>query len=324
MDRRVKACILAAAVLLTGMTGCGTRSILVPVTRSADIHLHAADTALILPSLAADGSAFSHIIADRIDSLLPVLLPWGQQVVIAADWIPGAPSLFTPDGQVSRRSLRWWTSRYTGGTLLACDVTSSRFNEEVTVAPIQSTRTPGSVKQVRQGRAEAVCRIVLVDMRRELLLFDDSLIVADSRETHASDETPPPLDVAEIAEALARRIAERIADASHPVRDRDVVTFLVDDDYPEIDAAIGYAEEGRWKMAAGVLRRLAAESAGQENEDIVWYDLGLVLQYDENFKEALAAFDRAIAIRDRSRYRHARATLLGIEEEFLERLRREH
>jgi lipoprotein NlpI len=62
---------------------------------------------------------------------------------------------------------------------------------------------------------------------------------------------------------------------------------------------------------------------GREDADIVWYDLGLVLQYSENFKAALEAFDRAIALRDRSRYRHARTALLGIEDKYLERMKRQ-
>lgn len=323
MRPRASAFILTVSALLTVMTGCGTRSILVPVTRHADINLHAADTALVLPSAALDGSELSLFTAAHLDSLLRVMLDDGDQVIIMGEAGQNAPRLFTTAGSVSRRSLRWWSAKYATGLLLSCEITHSRFNEHVTGAEIQSTRAPGSVKNVRQGRAEATCRVVLVDAHRELLLFDDTLNVSTSGETHATDAEPPQLDTDDFAAALARQIAERITDAAHPIRDRDVLTFLVDDDFPDIDVAITYAEEGRWKMAADVLRRLTGTLEGHEDADIVWYDLGLVLQYSENFKAALEAFDRAIALRDRSRYRHARAALLRGEEQYLERVKRQ-
>lgn len=323
MKRRATLFLLAALALLTGMTGCGTRSILVPVTRPADIDLRGADTILVLPTLAADGRVFTRSVAAEIDSVLPRRMTEQGRLILSGKPEAGAPSMFTAAGSVSRRALRWWTQRHGGELLLHCAVADSRLHEETAAAEIQSTITPGSVKYVRQGRAEARCRIVLVDVRRELLLFDDTLHVFARDETHATDEDPPPLDPHAFAMTLAGDIAGRFAEAARPVRDRDVVTFLVDDDFPEIDAAITYAEEGRWNLAAEVLQRLAEKAGDAEDADIVWYDLGLVHQYDGNFKDGLAAFDRAIAIRDRSRYRHARAELLRIEAAFLDRLERE-
>jgi hypothetical protein len=70
------------------------------------------------------------------------------------------------------------------------------------------------------------------------------------------------------------------------------------------------------------LRRLAEAKGDEEDADIIWYDLGLALQYDEHFKDALAAFDRAIALRDKGRYRQARAELLRRESEYLDRVER--
>lgn len=323
MSPRVSAFILAAAALLTFMSGCGTRSILVPVTRHAEISLHVADTALILPSTTLGGGDLSLRITSHLDSLLAAMLSDGDQVIILAEPEYDAPRLFSTAGSVSRRSLRWWSARYATSLLLSCEITHSRFNEHVTGAEIHSTRAPGSVKNVRQGRAEATCRVVLVDAQRELLLFDDTLAVSSSGETHATDAEPPALEIDAFAETLARQIAESITDASHPVRDSDMITFLVDDDFPDIETAITFAEEGRWNLAAEVLNGLTGTLEGREDADIVWYNLGLVLQYSENFKGALEAFDRAIDLRDRSRYRHARAALLRIENTYLERVKRQ-
>ncbi|MDX9757741.1 MAG: tetratricopeptide repeat protein [Bacteroidota bacterium] len=322
MRRCATVSVLTASISLAILAGCGTRSILVPVTRHADINLAAADTVLVLPAGTPDRHPFSIAVASRIDSLLPVLLSSVSPVVIRAETRATPPRMFTADGDVSRRSLRWWSALYPGELMLVTDILHGRYHEMITAAAIRSTRTPGSVKNVRQGRADALCRVVLLDTRRERVLFDDTLHTTVSSETHAADSIPPPLDERDLANTAARELATHIHDASHPVSDHDVVTFLVDDDYPEIDIAIRYAEEGRWPLAADVLRTLTADTERTAHADIVWYDLGLVLRYMERFKDALDALDRAIAIRDRGRYRHARAAVLESEHAFLERLQR--
>ncbi|MFA6232989.1 MAG: tetratricopeptide repeat protein [Bacteroidota bacterium] len=309
--------IIAATALLIAATGCGTRSILVPVTRPADITIHFADTALIPPTETADNNPLSRAIASRLDSLLPAMLFTGDQVILSGGETGGTPLLFQTEGIISRRALRWWSSHHAAGVLLGCQIVRSRLTEEITNAAIQSTRDPGSSKVVRQGRAEAVCRVLLIDLHKENILFDDTLAVSATNETHAANAEPPLLETSVVVDNLAQQIVSIIVNASHPVRDREVVTFLIDGSYPEIETAIVYAEEGRWKLASKLLRRLVDESTGRDNADLLWYDLGLSLQYQQNFKAALEAFDRAIEIRDRSRYRHARATLLRVEEEYL-------
>lgn len=322
MRRRVTVFLLAATTALTTMNGCGTRSILVPVTRHADIDLAMADTLLVLPAGTPDRNPFSMAVAARLDSLLPALLSTVAPVVIRAESHSVPPRMFTADGEVSRRSLRWWSGTTAGDLMLVTDILQGRYHELVTPAEIRSTRTPGSVKNVRQGRAEALCRVVVIDARREQVLFDDTLRAATAGETHAADSIPPPLDDRDLANALAWDFATHIHESSQSVPDHEVVTFLVDDDYPEIDAAIIQAESGRWAHAARLLRALTDDAARRGNADIIWYDLGVVLRYMEQFQEALDAFDRAISIRDRSRYRHARAALLESEHAYLERLRR--
>ncbi len=323
MIRRAMVTLLAAAALLTGTTGCGTRSILVPVTRPARIDIHRGSSALLIPTETADPQPFTDEIAVKLDSLLPIFLADDALRLHRGDWSPDVPPILAREGSVSRRTIRWWSARQPADVLLGCYLIRGRMTEQVASAEIQSSRNPGSEKRVRQGRAEATCRIILVDLSRESLLFDDTLAVSATHETHATDAAPPELDASVFSTDIARQIATTIEDAAHPVHDRDVVTFLVDDDIPGIDAAIVYAEEGHWDRAAGLLRSLADSADGKEDEDILWYDLGLALQYQRNFKDALAAFDRAIALRDRSRYKHARDALLRIEAEYIDDIRQQ-
>ncbi len=325
MARNAAIAILAAAALLFGATGCGTRSILVPVTRPARINLQTANGILLPPTEAADSTPFSLAIAARLDSLLPSILADGASRLHSVGGGESVPSLFSGGSVISRQSLRWWRAQHDAELLLTCLIVRSRLAEQVAHAALYPSQDPGEKsreKVVRQGRAEAMCRVFLIDLRREALLLDDTLSISAASETHAANKEPVDIPRDLFVDDLARRIALTIADAARPIRDRDVVTFLVEDDFPELETAIAYAEEGRWNLATALLRRLAAEAEDHDDADVIWYDLGLALQYEQDFNGALQAFDRAIAIRDRGRYRHARAALLQAEEEYLDDLRR--
>lgn len=310
MVRRAAIWILAAAALLTGSTGCGTRTILVPVAYPARMNLHAADGLILPPTEAADETPFSREIAAHLDLLLPALLADSARIIRTVGKNVSVPPLISADGGISRQTLQWWNTAYDARFMLACIIVRSRITEEVATGT-RYTRQDSEVRsdevELRRDLGEAMCRIFLIDLDRETLLLDDTL--------SASILYPTAGDI-------ARQFATAIADASRPVRERNVVTFLVEDAYPEIETAIAYAEEGRWQLATRLLQRLAADAEGRRNADVIWYDLGLSLQYERNFQGALQAFDRAIAIRDRGRYRHARAALLQAEEEYLDDLQR--
>jgi tetratricopeptide (TPR) repeat protein len=310
MVRRAAIWILAAAALLTGSTGCGTRTIIVPLNRPARINLHATGAVILPPTEAADGTPLSREIAVHLDALLPALLSDSALHIRSFGGDVSVPRLFTTDGGISRKALQWWNTADDAALMLVCIIVRGDITEQVATATRYSEehgQGKWDEKEVRREFAQASCRVFLIDLRREALLLDDTL--SDS-------------GLYTGAQNIARRFATAIADASRPIRLRNVVTFLVDDAYPEIETAIAHAEEGRWHIATRLLQRLAAEAEGRENADVIWYDLGMSLQYERDFQGALHAFDRAIAIRDRGRYRHARAALLQAEEEYLDDLQR--
>lgn len=313
--------ILVTLVLLMG--GCGTRSIVVPVTRPALIDLHSYDR-VVLPAVRIPDAADSLTtqFGQTLDDLLVRVL--GAEEGTAFLKLPPASSLplVTDHGTVSLTAATEMARLGQARSVLSCEVLAVSYVEQRLEAEIKSSRTPGSRRHVRQGKADASCRLLVVDVRRETITFADTLHVSSEHETRAINEDPPPLRRLDFIEDMAHRLAEDIAEAARPIRDREVVTFLIDDAFPEIDAAIVHAETGRWDSAASLLYDLTMRAKVMENADIVWYDLGLVLQYQKDFKGALDAFEQAIAIRDRSRYRRAVELLLHAEGQYLETIRR--
>lgn len=322
-------------LLLTALAGCGTRSIIVPVTRPAPIDVHRCDRVLILPcdisklrkeysvrdGIRNDARTFApRAVSNDIDhSLHAELASTGQTEYISDTSISIADLLSTP-GKVSGELLRTLRQTYDVSCVLAVQLLEAQYNESILTAPIQSAyASNNSEKRVRMARGFLVLGVLLIDVVEGRVTFADSIRSEISRETHATDKDPPEVDIADMQWMLVNQAAMRIAEATQPLPDREIVTFLLDDDVPAIEHAIGMAELGRWPSAAAVLDSVAVEAGEREGSDVIWYNLGLARQYAGNFSAAMKAFETALRIKESGRYRAAIERLLQAEEEYLER-----
>lgn len=335
MGFRLTVLLLLAAAL----TGCGTRSIVVPVTRPALIDVHRCERVLILP---CDISKFRNTnsvrdglgsgarwfdprdIAVTIDQALPAALAATGQTEYLSDTSISIAGLLGTPGKVSGELLRTLTQRYDASCILAVQLLEARYNESILTAPIQSAyASNNSEKRVRMARGSLVVGMLLIDAVEGRVDFADSIRCDVSRETHSTDRDPPDIDLEDTQWLLVQQAALRIAEATQPLRDREIVTFLVDDDYPEIPGAIEHAELGRWTDAAALLDSAVSRVGEREGSDKLWYNLGIVRQYAGNFFGAKEAFETARRISDSARYRAAIERLLRAEEEDLERVRQD-
>ncbi len=303
--------------LLLAAAACGTRSIVVPVQRPAAIDLHTCDRIAVVVPFAPQPDSLSVLFQRNLDrQLVPALAETPGTDFVRAPG--GRGELLTARGTVALGEAAALARAADADCLLLCEVMETAYREQILDASIRSMRDPETVKRVRQGRANATCRIMLIDVSAGDIPFVENMSVEARHETRAVEKEPPELVTAEFAADLARQVTESLRDAARPVTDRELVTFLVDGDYPLIETAIQHAEEGRWPDASVLLRKLINEDSAGENTDILWYDLGLTLQYQQDFSGALEAFRRALDLHQRSRYHHAIENLLRAEQEYLD------
>ncbi len=317
--------ILTGLFLLTTLTlaGCGTRSIVVPVRRPAAIDLHNCDRIAVarIPFAPQPDSLTLLLLRSLEASLAPALVESAPTRFVSSPH--GAQHLLTPQGTIALGEAAALARAADATCILLCELLQTAYSEQVLEAEIKSSQHPGKTKFVRQGRATALCRIMLIDVAAGSIPFVENMTVETRLETHAVGKDPPPLARSRFADDITRQITGDLLAATQPVTDRELVTFLVDSDYPLIETAIVHAEEGRWQESTELLRRLIDEDTVGENTDILWYDLGLSLQYQQDFSGALNAFRQALALRQRSRYQHAIDNLLRAEQEFLDTLERQ-
>ncbi|MCB2203274.1 tetratricopeptide repeat protein [bacterium] len=312
---------IAPLLLLLLLSACGTRSIVVPVQRPAAFDFHGCDRVAVapIPYLPMPDSLTMLLHASLDRQLAPTLAESDSIRFVAAKHT--AMSLLTRRGTVDLGVATSLARRERAQCLLICELLTTSFQEEILEAEIQSMADPGKVKRVRQGRANAHCRVMLVDVEARNIPFVENLSVEARRETHATEKDPPPIETKVIAEDLAQKVTETLRAATEPVTDRELVTFLVDGAYPAIEEAITLAEAGQWEKSEALLRGMLDEANVGENTDILWYNLGLTLQYQQNFSGAMKAFRQALSLRDRSRYHHAVDNLLRAEQEYLDTLK---
>lgn len=318
-----KIVFLSITALLTA--SCGTRTIVVPVTRPASIDAqHCGRIALLPVEIGRGADPLSPLVRDELDAvLLPMLAELGSAQFIPAAADPSA-SLVTPRGRLALSVAEEAARAVDARCVLACSVMESTYNEDVLEAEIISNRDPGGTKFVREGKASSTFRILLVDLRRREVTFSDTLRLQSTHETDAVNEEPPALDRSVPARNLAQRFASMLAEAMRPHEDRQVVTFLVDDAWPELERMVMLTEQGQWPQAAEIIRDLLDEESADGDRDILWYDLGLTLQYQHDFRAAKDAFERALELRDRRRYHHAMDALHRMEDEYIRHLRQQY
>jgi hypothetical protein len=306
------------------LCACGTRSIVVPVTRPALIDLHRCNDILIAScdiSLVQASGLSATRIARTFDDILPAALNensparWRTQPALTGS------GLFLSTRKLRADALSRLQRETDVSCVLALSVLQARYQESMLTAPIQSSRSTDSEMRVRKGRAALVIEVVLIDTRDASVTFADSLRVELDRETHAVDSTPAEIDLEELTQALVTECALLIAEATKVLPDREVVTFLLNPDHPEIETAIELAGAGRWMQAAGLLDSVAVSAEERAGSDRLWYNLGLLRQYAGDFAGALAAFENARRILDHARYRAAIHALLKAEGEYLEKVR---
>ncbi|GEM_PF-1502530 len=320
--------LLFISAMLTA--SCGTRTIVVPVTRPASVDIHSCGRVALLPVDILRGTdPLSLLVRDELDAmLLPMLAGQGNAAFVPAAADPAA-ALITPRGTLALSVAEDAARGVDARCILSCTVMESTYHEDVLQAEIISNRDPGGTKYVREGKASSTFRILLIDVERREVTFADTLRLRSTHESRAVNEEPPALDPSIPARDLAQRFASILAEAIQPHEDRQVVTFLVDDRWPELERVVALAEQGQWPQATDVIRELLdrehpdGEDAGTES-DILWYDLGLTLQYQHDFREAKKAFERALELRDRRRYHHAIDALHRMEDEYIRHLRQQY
>ena len=307
------------------LTSCGTRTIVVPVTRPASIDIHGCDRIALLPvEIAGGADPLSPLVREELDAmLLPMLTEVGEAEFVPAAADPTAP-LITARGSLALSVAEEAGRAVNARCILACSILESAYHEDVLQAEIISNRDPGGTKFVREGKATSRFRVLLVDLGRREVTFSDTLQLQSSHETDAVNEQPPALDRSAPARDLARRFASMLAEGLRSHEDRQVVTFLVDDTWPALERVVRLAEQGQWPQAAEVIRGLLDDESVDGKRDILWYDLGITLQYQQDFHGAQAAFERALELRDRPRYHHALDALHRMEDEYLRHLRQQY
>jgi hypothetical protein len=317
---------LVFAALLANVSGCGVTSISVPVDRPAEIylqrypsivlhiHAHPPDAALDFPV-----SDLAALITAETGRQFAATV--GRPILPAADLaVP-----IRPDGDVP--VARYGELSAATGTpcLLQWHLLEARYDEGVQSAALHQQGAAPAVKNVRMGVLRIRAMVSATDMREHARFWQDTVTALESSQSRASQSVPDGVDsLALLRTAVAAMVAE-VAHRATPRREKAVVSFLKDGDYPDIVLGIRSAERGDWGKAVALFAGVARASRGTDDEHRMLHNLGMAQLYGGDYRAAYASFEEALRLKRDSRYEHAMRLVLDMEREAQERERqRDH
>jgi len=289
------------------LVGCGTTTILVPVTRPAEINLKAFHK-IAVGEIEGTGGA------DLADDLTQALFGSGRFDVLDR-------RRFDEILREHDLSLSGYLDEATAvkvGKLVGAAVLVrgrlSVYKYEEKLEQVESVDKKGirHVLNTRIGRANASAYLQLTDLTTGRIhtakRFDR---VAEHRATgydRPPDEIDPDRLLTEARTMVVADFMKKIAPYTEMVR----VTLLKDSDIPELEEGMSWAKRGEWERAAEIFKSATRQ---YPHSDKAFYNLGVALQYSYLFPEAVEALQKAYQINPDKRYQEEIANVRSMEAE---------
>ena len=299
---------MALLLVLTAF-GCGAHNVVVDLTHPAAIDFH---NAAVLAAAVSDVPApISY--PDFTVSLRQSLTRGLTTVIRTIPVPPGQNARIRTTRDAQDIAVATGADHLIHATVLECG-----YAEQLTKSEIRQFNKPSAYKVVRTGKTRAVLYLAVYRLSDGVLLQADTLEREVTVQQKAVDADPDGIDTLRCFVDLANALASEIVDLATPVKDKAVITFMTNGSFPEIEDGIGLIERGDWPGAERLFTEIAMKRGKTDGVDEVWYDLGLVRQHLHDFRGAEEAFENAIDIRERSRYRQALVILDAAEREYQE------
>ena len=302
------------------LVGCGVTSIYVPVDRPAEIYLQRCSGILL--------HLHTHSSPGRMDMDAPEVLARIERSVLET-FPSGLQKEITSTARI-RTDLptaddvplvRYKNVMSETGMecLLQWHVLECRYDEHVQTAEIMQSSGEQSSKSVRKGILQLRVLVSAIDLREGRSFWRDTLIATESIESKASQTVPVDIDSISLLDRAAASLADEILRRATPRKERAVVSFLKDADYPDIVKGIQAAERGRWKSAITIFSGIAQSAKGRDGEDRMLHNLGMAQLYHGDFRAAFETFQSALQLKQDKRYELALQQVLDMERESQER-----
>ncbi len=296
----------AAALFLVALlaAGCGTSSVVITVTRPAEINLKDYRKIAIGDITDQYGRKGKHA-KDLSDELTSALFVSDQFEVLNRDNLARIMTehSLSETGIIDESTAPELGQVIGTAALIFGRIQTDQYQEDLSKGT-SYTDKEGKVHQThtRKGTYHVTANLQIIDIQTAKVLAARSLTAHRSARKTADLKDPDRIDREALFSSCIKNISGQFRRMVAPYEVQVRATFLTDDLLPETDQAIAFFRIGEWEDGITMLRSAVGKRGlDSEVQSKAYYNLGLAEIYRQEFDSALEHLKTALSLNPKSR-----------------------
>lgn len=289
--------------------GCGTKAVMMTVTRPAEINLKGYDKIAVTQVVNKKGRVDNHSenIAEEITAQL---VSSSRFDVVDRQHLKDV----IKEQSLALTGMLDETSAPEIGKLLGVSamifgrVQHDKYTEETsTDKPTTDKKGKKHIKKHRRGKYSVNLSLKLIDVETAKILLVKNISVQKSAHTSAVDKTPAKIDKNPLFKQCVISIGSKFIRMVAPYQIRVKASFETDDELPKVDRAVAMFKVGEWSDGIKLLESATKKKKlKKEIRAKAFYNLGLAQVYQGQYDPAMENIKKAINLNPKSsRYMNA-------------------
>ena len=284
---------------------CGTTSMLMTVTRPAEVNLKGYEKIAIGDIVNADGNTGSHAM-DLADDFTTALLNANIFEVLDRQHLNSVMSEHELglSGLIDESTSAELGKIIGAAVLVFGRVQTDKYDEETSKGdPYTDKKGNRHQYHYRKGTYSLVVNIKLIDIVTSKILASKTLAKESISSTSADNKWPANIDVDALYTYCLRDVSKQFMRTVGPYDVQVKASFQTDKLLPEVDSAIAQLKIGEWEEAISQFQQ-ATEKKDLEAKISAktFYDLGLAQMYYSQYDESLESLKKAFSLMPKSKF----------------------
>ncbi len=294
--------IFSALLMTIIAVACSSSSILIPVTRPAEINLKGFDK-IAIGEIRGRGSR------QLSDELTIALFESQKFEVLDRQHLDRvlAEHKLSLSGLMDESTAVKMGQLIGTAALIFGNITEYDYSEQLKHKDDTDKKSGKTTRRYeRKGTAKVTATLQVVDLSTGKIIAISKLDKAKSASKRSSGQKPAKIDRNRLFSQCRENIVQRFMRKIAPYTEKVSVSFATDDKMPELKQGYNMAKIGNWQAATESFQAAVAKyKYGKVPVDKAYYDLGLAYMYTDRFDEARQNFKMAYKIRAEGKYERA-------------------
>lgn len=310
--KKQKRLLILIVLIALILNACGTKTVLMTVTRPAEINLKHYQKIALGDFVNARGQTNQHALDVR-DAFTNQLINSKRFEVVDRQALGKIleEQKLAISGLIDENSAPQIGKLLGASALIFGRITQDHFKEEVKQTGTYKDKKGKQHKRFKRYASYTLgVNLKIVDVQTGKILTSKELKTYQKAETTAVDKTPAKIDKQALYQKCLADISSQFRHLIAPYKVTVKAQFLVDDKVPATKRAVALFKADEWENGLKVLKEaLSRPISKSELRAKVYYDLGLAQMYLGQNDQAIVNLTKAIELKpDEGRYQKALKT----------------